>query len=175
MIPHYEDYYWSQGKPKGLVKAAVDAPQSFKIISDPYQKHFSIERYEFGRFTAVVYDSYLFDFRLLKRAEEAAWQRETLRETTTSVRSLVRNMEERVILIEEAHFQGDLCRFCKIFSPHEIELATQRIFYTSLGDPFDGVLLNDLLEHPILMKRYDVKPSTLEFTVLLEEIWEHRT
>jgi hypothetical protein len=174
MIPHFKDYCWCQGKPVGISKTSKETAQSFKIIGDAYHKRFSVERYEMGRFASVVYDSSLFDFRLLKKADEAGWQRETIEETGTHTLSLIRNMEERVILIEKAFFENNICRLCKIYSPQSIEIASQDICFRSRGDAFDGVMLKDILGRFILIKHYALDPETQEFGTLLDEIWDHR-
>lgn len=171
--PHYQDYFWAKGKPVGLRQVPKNSPASFRVLSDPYGKRFTIESYTQGKFQEVVYDSNLFDFRLLKKEEDNAWQREILEETPDFVRSLIRNMEERIILIEEAFFEGNVCRFCSFSSPHGIKMAKQNILLQSLGDPFNGVMLIDLLKHPILIKEYEVDEKEGEFTRLIKEKWDH--
>lgn len=169
---HYADYFWREGIPVGYQAIPQETDVSFRIISDPYKKRFSLEKYQAGLFKETIYDSNLFDFRQLKKADEA-WQRQTLREDKISIRSLIRSIDERVILIEEAHFEGEECRYCKLYSPHNILLATQKILHQSLGDTFDGVLLYDILDHPILIKHYNIDTSSGAFTTLLKEEWKH--
>lgn len=170
-ISHFLDYFWENGKPVGRQKVSSAASLSFRILTDPYRKRFSLERYFLGRFDSMIYDSNLFDFRDLKKGENSAWQRDCIEETASLSRSIIRNIEERIILIEEAHFENDICRECKLFSPHGIWIATQNILYRSLDDPFDGVMLVDTLSHPILTKIYLKDSSSGEFTTLLEEKW----
>lgn len=171
--PHFQDYFWSNGKPRGVKKTTKNASLSFRIIVDPYHKRYSVERYHLGHFKDAIYDSNLFDFRHLKKGEEAGWQREILKETPHQQLALIRNIEERAILIEEAEFQEELCRTCKILSPHGIWIATQKMLHRSLGDDFDGVALLDILDHPILVKHYEKSPKTGEFGKLLDEVWDH--
>jgi hypothetical protein len=168
----YGDYFWSSGKPVGVGLVDMKAPVSYRVISDPYKKRYSLERYEDGQFACVVYDSNLFDFRILKKQEDASWQREILEERTQSIRSLVRNMEERVILVEEAYFEGDFCKLCHFYSPHGIKVATQKMRLFSLQDGFNGVILYDSQEHPVLIKEYEVDPAAGEFTRLIREVWD---
>lgn len=170
---HFRDYFWKQGKPVGIGAVAADAPVSFKIIVDPYRKRISLERYHAGQFHDVVYDSYLFDFRYLSEKDQQAWQRTRLYEDEAIARSLLRNMDDRVILIEEAHFSGEDCIECRLHSPHGIWVATQKIYDTRRGDPFDGMALIDRLDHPVLLKKYARDPESRSFTTLLAEVWEH--
>lgn len=168
----YRDYFWKKGVPVGHYPVDQSAPESFRVITDPYRKRISLERYLNGTFQEIVYDSNLFDFRLLKKEEES-WQREITEETGSYIRACIRSNEERVILIEEAHFEGSLCRFCKFISPHGVLIATQKIHYKPLGDSFDGVILTDKLNRSILIKEYAQGIEPGEFGALLREIWEH--
>lgn len=165
-IPHFEDYYWKDGKPVGIKKTSSDAPTTFRIITDPYKKRFSIEKYALGKCHEVIYDSNLFDFRHLKSGADAAWQRECIEEKEDSILSYIRNMDERIILKEEAFFSGTVCHSCKIYSPHGVLIALQRMLK-------DRVILQDILEHPVLIKHYELDASG-EFTTLLNEVWDHR-
>lgn len=169
MTMHYTDYYWKMGKPYGIYP--VEAHQnlhSYKIVSDPYFKRISIEKYRFGQFQNVIYDSVLLDFRHLKPTEQTAWQKESLAEN----KSLLRNQDDRAILIESYTFEQELCRSCAIQSIHGIPLSLHRMFYQSLQDDFDGVVLYDRENHPVMMKHYQTDPSTGEFTLLLKEEWD---
>lgn len=85
--------------------------------------------------------------------------------------SLIRNMDERIILREEAFFDGDYCHTCKFYSPHGVFIASQKIVKKSTE--FTGVKLLDILDHPILIKHYEVDPQSGEFSTLLTEIWTH--
>lgn len=172
MIHHYEGYYWKMGKPYG--KNIVDANESnisYKIVPDPYFRRFSVEKYIHGRFDKIIYDSYLLDFRHLKPIDQMAWQKESLEETENSARSLLRNGDDRAILIENYQFEKNLCRSCIVYSIHGLQLATNRMYYKSLKDPFNGVVVYDLENRPVMMKTYEVDDSTGEFTNLLVEEW----
>lgn len=160
--------------PKGIQPTDPETDISYRIIQDPYRKRISVESYHYGKFRDIVYDSNLFDFRLLTKQEEQAWQRELLPERESIQPSIVRSMEERILFLEEASFKGNLCRECKIYSPHGILVAIQKIYYTSLQDPFDGVILKDCLNHTVLIKKYSKDPTTQEFRELLHEQWDHR-
>lgn len=164
-MTHFRNYFWKQGKPVGTLPAHSNDEISFKIITDPYRKRFSVEHYALGAFVEIVYDSSLFDFRHLKADECDAWQREYLDDT----RSLIRNMDERIILIEE----NQTPETCKILSSHKVWIATQKTMRKSDGNPFNGFILYDKTDRPILIKHYDVDESGL-FTTLLKEEWEHK-
>lgn len=165
---HFRNYFWKEGKPVG--KDPSDATgETFKVITDPYRKRFSVESYSAGKFVDVVYDSNLFDFRHLKSAEIEAWQRECIDGLPN--RSLIRNIDERVILMEEAHFEGDLCTGCTLYSPQGIWIATQKMHLTSKGDAFNGVSLMDKLKRPVLIKEYSIEEGA--FSLLLQEKWVH--
>lgn len=170
-LSHFEDYFWRDGKPIGTKKTLPNSPLSFRIIADPYKKRFSIEKYVLGKCQEVIYDSNLFDFRHLKAGADAAWQRECIEETEERKMSYIRNMDERIILKEEALFAGNFCKGCKIYSPQGTLIAIQKIM---LNNPWNGVILQDILGHPILIKHYELDPASGEFTTLLMEIWDHR-
>lgn len=146
------------------------AQEAFKIVSDPYFKHISIEKYRFGQFVETIYDSRLLNFRHLNPAEQTAWQREILQETEEKVVCLIRNPEDRVIFKEIHSYEQNLCRECRIYSPHDLLLSIQKIFYTQLRDPFNGVILYDNHDHTVMIKRYAIDEGG-EFTHLLEEQW----
>lgn len=172
MIKHYLDFYWKMGKPVGKKVVEANAPISYKIIIDPYFKRFSVEKYLSGKFEKVVYDSYLLDFRHLKPREQAAWQREIIHEDEHSLISLLRNIDDRAILIEEQTFEKGQCRSCTIKSIHGVPVSTHRMYYQALKDPFDGVILYDLEERPVMKKTYQIDPATGEFTEVMHENWD---
>lgn len=164
----YNDYYWKNGKPYGKGVTSSLLRITYRIVIDPYHKRYSLEEYKEGHFERVIYDSALFDFRHLRRPEHATWQKETLKDSST----LIRDHDDRVILKETYEFQGDLCRACHLFTPNGILLSTHRLFYQPLGDPFNGVVLLDINNKPILKKTYALDPATHSFTDLLTETWE---
>ncbi len=87
MIKYYQDYYWKRGRPCGI-HPVVDAKKcaySYKIVSDPYHKRYSIEKYRQGLFEKTIYDSLLLDFRYLIPMEQAAWEKESLYEDSEKI------------------------------------------------------------------------------------------
>jgi len=172
MTKHYADYVWKNGRPRGLSVLPPDANLvgiSYKIIADPYFKRISVEKYQSGTFSQTIYDSALFDFRHLKAAEQASWQKTTVSETENQVICHIRNQDDRLVLIEEYSFENQLCRSCITKSPQNVTVSIQKIQYSSLGDPFNGVILYDINEHTIMSKRYKIDEETLSFTDLIEE------
>lgn len=172
MPHHYANYYWKKGRPVGLEKVDTSHPLSYKLISDPYYKWISIESYKNGKFNSVIYDSKLFDFRHLKIENQAAWQKEDLKEDSLQPRSLIRNHDDRAILIEHYTFKENLCRECCSFSPHGILISIQKLFYTVSGDSFNGVVMYDTNLHPVMRKTYAWDSKTEIFSDLLKEEWE---
>lgn len=172
MVMHsiYSDFYWKRGVPLGLKKLQDYQTHSdaYKIVTDPYRKRFTIENYRFGIFQKVIYDSQLLDFRKLTMSEQVGWEREILSENSHKVEAIIRNMEERVVLLEKYHFEGGVCRECQIFSLQNNHLATQKMFYETLHDSFNGVLLFDATGRRVLKKVYQVNQEG-QFTHLLRE------
>ena len=172
MYKQYRNYYWKMGKPYGCEEVDASlAPFSYKIVSDPYFKRFSIEKYLFAHFDKVVYDSALLDFRHLSLKEQIAWQREVLKEEGDRSICLLRNQDDRAVLMETLTFHQNQCRTCETSSVHGLPIARHRMFYRSLQDPFDGVVLYDLEGRPVMMKIYETDPLTGEFTNLVSEEW----
>lgn len=173
MSLYYSDYVWKNGKPYGI--KPVDLPEkgmAYKVIADPYYKRISVEKYLDENFVCIVYDSALFDFRSLKPAEQIAWQKNVLPERNEKAKCAIRNQDDRLILIEEYEFENIFCRECRSTTPHGILVAVQKMFYCSLKDPFDGVVLYDVNAHPVIFKRYNIDPLTKDFAELLEEEWD---
>lgn len=172
----YCDYVWIGGIPYGIqsINAAETAALAYKIPMDPYRKRISIEKYHFGQFQGIVYDSYLFDFRHLKAAEQLAWQKEIIETHEKSMVSIIRNQDDRLILQETYLFENDLCRECRVHSGHGLLLSMQKMFYASLGDPFNGVVLYDSHAHSVMCKRYAMDETNAQFTTLLREEWDMR-
>ena len=169
MIKHYKDYYWVKGKPLGRNEVeASTASISYKIVPDPYHRRFSIEKYEMGRFKSVVYDSFLLDFRHLHSREQAAWQKVSLEDNELSSSSLLINQDDRAVLIETYHFEKHFCRSCLIQSVHGLPIAMNRMYYKTLGDSFNGIVLYDLENRPVILKTYELDPVSGDFTHLLE-------
>lgn len=176
MFKHFQDYYWKGGKPYG--SAIVDPSQiatSYKIIVDPYYKRFSVEKYRYVYFEKVIYDSLLLDFRHLTLKDQVAWEREIVQEEKDQSICLLRNQEDRIVLVETLTFEQNQCRSCLTSSVHGIPLSTHRMYYRLLQDPFDGVVLYDMEGRPIMMKTYEIDPLSGDFTNLLSEEWNMQT
>ena len=169
---HYSDYFWKDGKPQGIGTTSSLSNVTYKIIADPYYKRISIEKYIDGSFKSLVYDSALFDFRDLKPDRQTAWQKITISETKNTMVCHLRNQDDRLVVIEEYFFEHSLCRECKAYSPQRILLSIQKMHYKALNDSFNGVLLYDANEHPVLYKHYEIDSSGQEFAQLLEEQWD---
>lgn len=176
MFKHFADYYWKEGKPYGSREVEpAETPNSYKIVVDPYYKRFSIEMYQYIQFDKVIYDSCLLDFRHLTLKDQMAWQREILKEEQDLSIYLLRNQDDRAILIETLTFENNRCRKCKTISVHGFPLAIHCMYYRCLHDPFDGVVLYDVERRPVMIKVYDTDPLTGEFTHLLMEEWNMQT
>lgn len=172
MTSFFQDYIWKNGKPYGIKIMPIENEVSYKIIADPYYKHISLEKYIKGFFNCIIYDSAIFDFRHLKPAEQNAWQKTTIQEDEKKIVCHIRNHDDRLILIEEYSFENNLCRECRSFSPHGVQVSSQKIFYKSLNDPFNGTVLYDSNKHEVMYKKYEVNLLTNEFSNLLEEQWD---
>ena len=51
-------------------------------------------------------------------------------------------------------------------------LSVHRMYYTHLGDPFNGVILFDAIDKPVMFKRYEFDNETCQFSNLMEEQWD---
>lgn len=171
-MKHYLSYIWKEGIPYGIQTAEDPYTQSltYKIISDPYHKWISLEEYSKNHYVKTIYDSSLLDFRNLKPAKQHAWQKITLSESDKEVVSVIRDHNDRVILFENYLFEEERCRECKTTSPYGNLLSIQKILYQAAGDPFNGVILYDSNEKPVMHKKYKIDEAG-EFTELLEENW----
>ena len=170
MIKHYLDYAWKGGIPYGIEPVDPLSTESYKIIIDPYRKRISIEKYSNNRFTEIIYDSALFDFRHLKSPENASWQKIVIKETDEVVECFIRNQDDRILFFESYSFEQGLCRECTARSVHGYPISRQRMFYKAFRDPFNGVVLFDSNNHPVMYKHYEVD-ETGEFSLLLKEEW----
>lgn len=166
MSAYYSDYVWQEGIPVGKQKIDPSQGISYKIAMDPYRKRISIEKYVKGAFEKIIYDSALLDFRQLKPSEQIAWQRTVIEDTPEKKICLIRNQDDRLLFIEE--YQN---RECSVKSVHGYPLSIHKVLYESLGDPFNGVILYDINQHPIMYKKYKLDPETRDFGELLEESW----
>lgn len=174
MSSYYKTYRWLDGVPYGCGLRERDPYKEgdcYRILSDPYRKRIALERYNAGMFVDVVYDSAFLDFRHLKSAAHNGWHKEVISESEESMKCLIRNQDDRIVFIETYQFSGKLCHCCEIHSPQGWFLAKQKIFYTVLNDAWNGVLLIDQLEKPVMLKKYVFDEETGTFTDLLEEVW----
>jgi hypothetical protein len=176
MFKYFGKYFWKFGKPYGLEKQDPTTSQAtYKIVVDPYYKRISIEKYQFAQFEKTIYDSLLLDFRHLTLQNQNAWHRQILEEEENKTICLLRNQEDRAVLVETLIFENSLCRSCTTSSIHGIPLAMHRMYYQSMKDPFDGVILFDIEGRPVMIKKYERDEETGEFTNILSEEWNMQT
>ncbi|MCB1135609.1 MAG: hypothetical protein KDK78_05005, partial [Chlamydiia bacterium] len=141
------------------------------ILSDPYHKRLSVERYAYGVYAETVYDSNLFDFRHLNPQSQVAWKREILDETAEHTFGLVRNIDDRVIYKEHCAYRDGHCVESRIEAPQGLAVAVQKIYYKSLGDAENAVVLYDRIGQAVMWKVYTVGEDG-EFLELVEEHWD---
>lgn len=171
----YREYFWKNGVPCGRnhVKETESLlSKTFKIVMDPYKKNISLEEYVEGKFNRLIYHSLLLDFRHLNPASQTAWERELIEETSNNSIFLIRDQNDRVMYIEKLSFKDNVCKDCHIYSPQNILLSFHKMFYSSWGDPFDGLILFDPNGQPIMQKKYQVDKEIEDFKELLEENWD---
>ena len=94
-----------------------------------------------------------------------------LKEEADQTICLLRNQDDRVVLIETLLYEQNRCRSCSLSSVHGIPLSIHRMFYRSCQDLFDGVVFYDAEKRPVMMKQYEIDPETGEFTNLIQEEW----
>jgi hypothetical protein len=173
MSIHYKQYIWKEGFPVALGSSdPALSPESFKVISDPYRKRISIEKYHYQEFEKIIYDSALLSFKDLKKPEQTGWDIKITDNKNGISQGWLRNQDDRLIAIETYQFDENLCRACKVHSPHGFYLSVHRMYYTHLGDPFDGVILFDANDKPVMFKRYEFDKETCLFSNLMEEQWD---
>jgi ribosomal protein L40E len=172
MSKYYRDYIWKEGIPYGIEAIESSEAIAYKIAMDPYRKRIAIEKYVSGNFACMIYDSAFLDFRHLKPAEQTAWQKIILAETEKETIAAIYNQDDRLILTENYHFENQLCRRCISRSGHGIAVCHQEMYYTSLGDPFNGVILFDTNAHPVVFKSYAIDEVSGEFGELIQEVWD---
>jgi len=171
---HFHDYFWKEGIPYGINPAPDEInsnAETYKIVMDPYRKHITIEKYFKGEFKEIIYDSAFLNFRHLKNDETRAWQKSTISESREKIVCHLRDQDDRLVFEESYVFESNLCRECQVISPHGIPLSTQRMFYKILQDPYNGVILFDRNNHPVIFKQYEFDEESREFTELIEVNW----
>lgn len=172
MLKYFTNYYWNKGKPIGIQEADPEMTAiTYKIVPDPYHRRYSIEKYSFESFEKVVYDSFLLDFRYLEPLHQQAWEKEKIKESENTMTCLLKNQDDRFVLIETYYFEKNLCRRCEIQSIHQVPLAYNQMYYKELNDSFNGVILFDNENKPVMKKEYEIDLQTKEFTNLLKEDW----
>lgn len=176
-MKYYSDYWWDHGVPRGL--GGVAEPQEvheavYKIVSDPYHRRISVEKYFKGHFKELVYDSALFDFRWLKPVEQNAWSSQLILEEEHRAVRLLRNQDDRIVAKEVYHFEAGQCRQSEAFHPSGVQISVQKMYYVHLGDPVNQVVLFDRSGRQVVVKDYECDEATGEFTVLLKEQWQVR-
>ena len=173
MTKYYKDYRWVDAIPYGIEPVEeIAKSDTYKIVMDPYRKRISIEKYSLGQFSQVVYDSYLLDFRHLKKPEQTAWQKLPILEEPSQTVCLIRDQDDRVLFVETHRFVNAYCTECRVNSPHGVPLSVHRMFYTPFSDPFNGVILYDANDHAVMRKTYDFDTEFKQFTKLIEENWD---
>lgn len=171
MSGYFRNYFWKEGIPYGVDPLSEPSATSYKIPMDPYRKKISIEKYVWGDFFTQVYNSELLDFRTLKAENQQAWERTPLAKSE-GTKSIIRDQNDRVILIEEYEFRNHRCVECRIFSPHEVLIATQNIYFKEFNDAFDGVILRDANGHQVMRKEYEMNQQTKEFGDIIKTVWD---
>lgn len=147
-MKEYSDYLWKNGVPYGINGELKET--TYQIISDPYHKWISIEKYFKGDYESTIYDSHLFDFRWLNPEQQTAWQKITINDS-----ALIRNQDHRALVRETYLFEKDKCRECRTYSIHGVLISIQKMRYTFLGDPINQVILYDANEHVVMSKEYN--------------------
>lgn len=171
MADYFRNYTWSKGKPQGEgTRSDLGNEPAYRIITDPYHKWYTVEEYADGLFRSSVYDSRLLDFRHLNPQSQVAWQEVPLRDTAEGKVYLIRNGDDRVIILEEFRFRAGRCEECRLLSPQGLYLGRHRMRYRDWGDAFDGVTLEDATGRRVMEKRYSLGPNG-EFEKVLVEEW----
>ncbi|MBB64432.1 MAG: hypothetical protein CMO81_05155 [Waddliaceae bacterium] len=171
--PFFSSYYWSDALPYGLNKVRQEEAEVhkhlYKIVSDPYHKHVTIESYLYGCFDRVVYDSLFLDFRHLHPQFQTAWEKQTLSSDTV----LIRDQDDRVRLIEQYRFEEEYCVYCETRSAHGFLISQQEIMHRILGASIDGLLLKDSAGFPVMFKEYSSDKAG-QFIEVQNELWQMR-
>ncbi len=171
MHAFYRDYRWNKGVPEGVEKCDQGM---YRIVTDPYHKWYTVEKYRGSHLIEVVYDSHLLDFRQLKPFDQLGWRKEMMVETPNFVKDWIFNEDDRAIFIEESFFEKKHCRQCRILYPCGRLLSVHQLYYTDLHDPFNGVVLYDANNHPVMLRIYEGYQNG-EWINLKKETWEYPT
>lgn len=170
----YRDYVWIKGKPQGLerpVTHQMDGEVRYKIVRDPYGKRHSVELYVGGKFDKIIYDSHLFDFRLLVSKMESSWQKIDIELIENLPASLIRDQDDRTIAEERYLFTHGLCTECKIYYPGGPLVAVQKMVYEGKAEEPCAVVLFDQLFKPVGIKIFSKNDSQKEAACVFES-WD---
>lgn len=168
---YYRDYFWKDGLPVGKDALTEPTGTCYRILSDPYKKRITVEKYVWGDFDELTYDSQLLDFRKLKVENMNAWEKKLLSESEENSKFLLRDENDRVVLMETYTFKDKRCVECHTYYPMGILVSVQKIFYKEFNDPFNGVILYDGQGRQVMRKEYEMDNVTKEFGTLLKEEW----
>ncbi len=160
------DYYWKDGMPQAIAEG-----DTYRIVSDPYKKWITIEKYRGQHLVEIVYDSHLLDFRSLKPLMQIGWRKEMIIDTRNLVKQWIFNEDDRAILIEEMLYEKGYCRKCRILYPCGRLLSEHHLHYKALHDKFNGMILNDANAHPVMMRVYKEFQHG-EWVELQQESWQ---
>ncbi len=159
------DYYWKDGVPHGIGEG-----KNYRIVADPYKKWITIEKYKGDHLTEIVYDSHLLDFRTLDPIKQLGWRKEAIINSPNLVKQWIYNEDDRAILLEALIYERGYCRRCRVQYPCGRLLSQHHLYYKALKDPFNGLILNDANNHPVMKRTYaDFQDG--EWVDLQEETW----
>ncbi|WP_213106173.1 hypothetical protein [Candidatus Protochlamydia amoebophila] len=154
MHKNYQNYFW-KGRPKSLNLLNEVRSYSYKIVTESYGKWYFIEKYNFGAFEKIIFDSLLLlDFRYLNSIHQNAWQRKQFNKESTQIQCLLRNQEDRATFFKTHCFDNQNCTFCKIHPTHGLLSAFQKLYYQNKQDVFNRFVLFNLENHPVMIKTY---------------------
>jgi len=172
MFPYYKDYTWVDGVPHGISRLNnTNDMICYRIVIGPYKKRISLEKYCGDKFLETIYDSQFFDFRMLKPESQVGWNKIILEENENIQTCVIKDQDDRAVLLETYFFENKHCRYCHILLPTRVKIATQKLYYTILDDSLNGVVLFDTEKRPVTYKRYQAD-HTGNFTELIEEQWD---
>jgi hypothetical protein len=163
MVQYCVSYFWKNGYP--LVNKCVnekkwkDEKSCYALISDPYHKRVTIEHYQTGGFISTIYDSYLFDFRLLKLEEPLSWDKELVEDEKVV---LLRDQDGRIV-IKENHLNNTECKWLSV---HDCFIATQKWQFKSNENSFNTVVLSDAAGVVVMKKHYSD-----DLVEVIQEYW----
>ena len=149
----FTDYVWINGRPKGRSERLDESSDAlaYKIVKDPYGKRISLERFQSGKFLDCLYDSHLFDFRVLCSKVDSSWQKIDTG-SITEPSSWIIDHDDRTIAKEIYHFDKELCTECHIYYPQGPLVAKQKMAYQGKENFLCAIALFDISNHPAGLK-----------------------